>query len=138
MSARLCVRLGLVAGAAVGLLVGLLNGLVGGTPPLPPTVGDLVLMGLAGAFVAVLPAAAFAALVMRLPAGPVLLVATLVALAAGTLLGPLAYHLPGGALAMVVCGWLGGLLGWLLCRLVCGRGDARLPVGGTMARELRP
>jgi hypothetical protein len=40
----------------------------------------------------------------------------------GVLLGPLAYHLPHPLLALIVCGILGLLFGWVVCLVVCREG----------------
>ena len=118
---KLCLRLGVVAGGSVGLLVGLLHGFVCCSPPVPPTFGNLVLYGFIAALIAVFIAAAFACLIKRLPVLPVFWLAFLIAIVVGVLLGPLAYHIPNPGLALFICAVLGGLLGWLLCLLLCGK-----------------
>jgi hypothetical protein len=118
---KLCLRLGVVAGGSVGLLVGLLHGFVCCSPPVPPTFGNLVLYGLIAALIAAFIAAALACLIKRLPVLPVFWLAFLIAIVVGVLLGPLAYHIPNPGLALFICAVLGGLLGWLICLLLCGK-----------------
>jgi hypothetical protein len=128
MSTKLCIRFGLVSGAAVGLLLGLLYGKVCCSPPVPPTVWQLSLDGLIVALIAVLLAAAFACLVLPLPIAQVLILAILIGFVVGMLLGPLAYHIPNPGLALFVCAILGAILGWLICRILCGTREAKLEV----------
>jgi len=120
MSSSFCTKLGLVTGGAVGVLVGLLHGFVCCTPPQPPTWGQLALDGLIVSLIAALLSAVFACLVTHLPAQPVFTLALLIGILVGVLLGPLAYHIPHPWLALLVCGILGDLLGWIVCRLLCG------------------
>jgi hypothetical protein len=129
MSIKLCLRLGIVAGGAVGVLVGLLHGtLCCGTPLVPPPIGQLILAGLIVSLIAVFLAAAFACLVSRLPVQPVFTLALLIGIVVGVLLGPLAYQMPNPGLALFVCAVLGALLGWLICRILCGARGAKLEV----------
>jgi MFS family permease len=120
MNRRLCIRLGLVTGGAVGALVGLLHGFECCTPPHPPTWAQLALDGLVVALIAGLISAAFAWLVTHFPAQPVFVLAFLISIVVGVLLGPLAYHIKWPWLALLLCAILGALLGWLVCRLICG------------------
>ncbi len=124
MNRKLCIHFGLVTGGAVGALVGLLHGYMCCTPAQPPTWAQLALNGLIVAVIAGLISAAFACLVTHFPAQPVFLLALLISIVVGILLGPIAYHIPLPWLALFLCALLGALLGWLVCRLVCG--DRRL------------
>jgi hypothetical protein len=129
MNTKLCLRLGLIAGGAVGLLVGLLHGtLCCGSPQGPVPLGQLMLAGLIVSLIAVFLAAAFACLVGYLPIQPVFTLALLIGLVVGVLLGPLAYHMTNPGLALFVCGVLGALLGWLICRILCGARGAKWEV----------
>lgn len=75
--------------------------------------------GIIVALIATCLGAAFVRLVKGLPAGPTYLLAILIGLFVGLLIGPLAYHLPNFAIALIACGFLGALIGWLICRLMC-------------------
>jgi hypothetical protein len=121
MNARLCVRLGLVLGGAVGALISLLHGLMCCTPPHPPSWAELARDGILVALITAVPCAAFASLVIRLNLLAVLLLAFVIAIPVGVLLGPPAYHMAQPAVALLVCGLLGALLGWLVCWLFCQR-----------------
>jgi len=122
MSTQLCSRLGLIAGAFVGVLLSLLNAYTAccGVPVFPPTFGRLALDGLIVALLTLFLAAAFICLVTHLPIKPVFVLAFFIAFVTGILLGPLAYHIHNPGLALIVCAVLGALLGWLMCRLLCG------------------
>jgi hypothetical protein len=121
MNYKLCVRLGIAAGGAVGALVGLLHGVNCCSPPHPPSVSQLVLAGIMVALLGVFFAAAIACLVNHIAVSSVFTLALLIAIFSGLLLGPLAYHLTPPWLAFLVCAFLGALLGWLVCRIVCTR-----------------
>ncbi len=121
MSGKLCIWFGFVSGAWVGLALGILRSVdLTGTPNWLP----LSLDGLLVALITLLIAGTLACLVSRLSPLPVFVLALLIATPVGLLLGPLAYHLPHPFLSLVVCGILGLLIGWVICRLVCR--DARL------------
>lgn len=119
MSYRLCVRLGVAAGGVVGLLVAVLRH-ADPPPGVPPTFLLLALAGLIAALLGVFIAAGFACLVDHLPVAPVFTLAFLIGIITGVLLGPLAYHIPNPGISVFVCALLGALLGWLVCRVVCG------------------
>jgi hypothetical protein len=125
MSRRLCLRLGAIAGGSVGLLVGLLHGFVCCSPPQPPAIPQLMLYGLIASLIAVFLAAALICLIKKFPVGPVFLLALIIAVIVGLLLGPLAYQIPNPGLALFICAVLGGLLGWIICWLLCGRRGQR-------------
>jgi membrane associated rhomboid family serine protease len=119
MHSKICIRFGVVAGAATGLCINLLS-----TPTCCGTHGPLstaqtIAYGVLTALVVNILAAAFACLVSRRPCWVLLTVALLIALIVGALLGPLAYALPHPSIAMFVCAVLGGLLGFLVCWLLC-------------------
>lgn len=122
MGTKLCVRFGLLEGAAVGLLLNLLK-----TPPCcnpvnpaPLTIAQTVLYSLLVAFVMGFALGGLTYIVSRLPLTAVLQLSLLIALAVGLFLGPLAYSLPHPILGMWICAFLGGFLGWLVCRILCG------------------
>lgn len=125
MSRRLCLRLGAIAGGSVGLFLGLLHGFVCCSPPVPPTVGQLMVYGLIASLLAVFLAAAFICFIKHFPKGPVFLLALIIGIFVGVLLGPLAYKIPNPGLALFVCAVLGGFLGWIICWLLCGRRGLR-------------
>ncbi|PYL09043.1 MAG: hypothetical protein DME33_05630 [Verrucomicrobia bacterium] len=54
--------------------------------------------------------------------------ALLIGLVVGVLLGPLAYNMVNPALSLFVCAVLGALLGWVICRILCGARGAKLEV----------
>lgn len=121
MNARLCIRLGVIAGGFVGLILGLLHGFVCCTPPVPPTWAQLAVDGMLVALLIMLLTTWFVHVVTHIPAKPLSLLAILIGVLCGLFLGPLAYHLPHVWFAIFVCAVLGAILGWLVCRLLCGK-----------------
>ena len=121
MNTKLCIRLGVIAGGFVGILLGLLHGFVCCSPPKPPTWAQLALDGMLVALMIMVLSTWFIHLVTHIPAKPLLLLAILIGLLCGLLLGPVAYHLPHPWLALLVCAVLGAVLGWLVCRILCGK-----------------
>lgn len=118
MGKRICTRFGLVAGGATGLFINFLAGpACCGSQTL--SVGQTILYGMLVALIANLFAAAFACLVSRRPRWALQMLALLIALIAGGLLGPLAYALPHPMLSFVVCALLGAVIGYLICWLLC-------------------
>jgi len=124
LNSKLCIRLGVIAGGFVGLILGLLHGFVCCSPPVPPTWAQLAVDGMLVALVIMLLTTWFVHIVTRIPAKPLLLLALIVGLLCGLVLGPLAYHLPHVWLPTIVCAVLGGILGWLVCRILCGKARA--------------
>jgi hypothetical protein len=124
MNMKLCTRLGLVSGGAVGTLLSLLNPLVccAGGGPYTPTIAQLSADGLVVSIIASALSAAFACLVLGRIVGLVLLLALVIGVVVGVLLGPIAYHIPNPGLALVLCGFLGAIIGWLICLLICRAG----------------
>lgn len=120
MGTRLCERFGLVSGGAVGLVLQTtaLHGCCG-NPPLALTVIQCSLIGLAVALIVLFFAMLFACIAAKLPAVPVAKLVLIVGIVVGVALGPIAYHLPLPGSALFLCGLLGALLGWLICRLLC-------------------
>jgi hypothetical protein len=120
MSPKLCTRIGLISGAAVGLIVQLLGASsCCGNPPATPTVLMCVLAGLIVSLIAVLLCAVFAGITLQLPVQPMLLLALAIGVPVGVVLGPVACHLPDPGLSIIVCGALGMLIAWLICRFLC-------------------
>ena len=119
MRTKLCRRFGLFSGAAVGLFLNFLQ-----TPPCctpsPLNLAQCSLYGVIVALTMVLLSAAFTCLVQHLPIKPVLMLAALIGIIVGGLLGPFAYTLPNPFVAMFLCAILGAILGWLICRALCG------------------
>ncbi len=119
MYATLCVRFGLIAGSAVGFLVALLPGLDCCTTTAQPTVLQLAADGVLVALVTMVIATVYTCIVTRFPFWTVLALALFIGIVIGVLLGPLAYHTTHPALALIVCSYLGALLGWLICQIRC-------------------
>jgi hypothetical protein len=87
----------------------------------PPSL-NVVECSLAGVMVALIVlffTIGFAGTVSKLSVWPVVLLALIIAVIVGVVLGPIGYHLPVPGLALFVCGLLGALLGWLVCRILC-------------------
>lgn len=124
MYTTICMRFGLVAGSAIGFFVGLLRGVSSATPQ--PTLLQLAADGVLVGLVALLIAAAYTCLVTGFPKWAVFALAVVIALVTGVLLGPVAYHITHPAAALIVCAYLGALLGWLICQIRC-----RTSVGNT-------
>lgn len=128
MSKRICIRLGLLSGAFVGALLSLLH--VNTSCCGLPTFGRLALDGVLVALIVMFFAALFTHLVTHLPLIPVFLLAFYIAVITGFLLGPAAYHIHNVGLALLVCAYVGAFLGWLICRLLCGKAvNVLVPAG---------
>jgi hypothetical protein len=129
MNYRLCLKFGLVDGAAVGLILSLLRALAweGGPPPMAPTLLQLAADGLLVSLIVTVAAVAFACLIRGRDFGLMIALGLLIGVIAGLLLGPVGYHIANPGVALVVCAILGALLGWLICRLICG--PRKVPVG---------
>ena len=120
MGTRFCERFGLVAGAAVGFVLQMARVYsCCGNPPPVLSVAQCSLAGIIVALAALFLAAIFAGIVSKLSVWPVVLLALIVGVFVGAVLGPIAYHLPVPGAALFICGILGALLGWLICRLIC-------------------
>jgi len=120
MGTQFCERFGLISGGAVGLLVQLIGvDACCANPPPVLTIAQCSLAGVIVALVVLFFATLFACAVSKLPVWPVVLLALLIGILVGVLLGPVAYHLPVPGTGMFVCGILGALLGWLVCRVLC-------------------
>lgn len=130
MNIRICTRMGLIAGGFVGVLGSLVRSesTCCGIPAFPPTFARLALNGIIVALIAVFITAALICLFTHLPARPIFLLALYIGIVTGFLLGWLAYHIHNPGLALLVCAYLGAILGYLICRLLCG-GDTRKAVG---------
>jgi hypothetical protein len=118
-------RLGGVVGAFTGLMVASLRGApCCASPPHPPLpFGDIFIDGLIAALIVSVFASAFAVLVTHRPASVLFplgfLLAVLIALFVSDLAYWLGHHL---AVAILVALLIGAFIGWIVCRLWCGRG----------------
>lgn len=131
MGTKLCVRLGLLEGAAVGLLTNLIK-----QPPVFLTFAQSVVCGLVVALLMGLISAAIVWLVSRLSIQPVVRLAVFIALLVGLALGPLASGLAHPILSMLICAILGGICGWLVCRILCGQRGATTGLAGPISNKL--
>jgi hypothetical protein len=132
MSTRICLRLGLISGAFVGALMSLLHDYTSccGAPVFPATFWRLAMDGMVVALIVMFFAACFTCLVTHLPIRPVFMLAFYIAVITGFLLGPAAYHIHNVGVALFVCAYVGAFLGWLLCRMLCGKAaNALVPAG---------
>ena len=120
MGTRFCERLGLISGSAVGFLLQMtsVDACCGNLPPVL-SVTQCSLAGMIVAFIVLFFAICFAGVVCKLPVGPVLLLAVIIGVVTGVVLGPFGYHLPVPGSALFVCGILGALFAWLICRVLC-------------------
>jgi hypothetical protein len=126
MAIRLCVYMGLITGAWVGLVTAITREIV------PVAFQSWVVIAIYSEVVALITisfCAAFACVVSELAISRILLLAFLVGVPTGLLLGPVAFLAQMPLLALTVCGLLGSIIGWLVCRLVCSNSSAvGLPV----------
>jgi len=120
MGTRFCERLGLISGAAVGFVLQMasVDACCGNQPPVL-SVAQCSLAGVIIALLVLFFALCFAGVVCKLPVGPVVLLALIIVVVVGVILGPVGFHLPVPGSALFVCGILGALLGWLICRVLC-------------------